>query len=330
MAKEIYRHPYANRIAPYMRAGMRIPAYLRAGIRMYQSYRSARSSSTQTKRVSSGQGVTNQYDRKTVYRKKRMPYRKKKNWIKFSKKVNYVVDKSLAKRTIVLNDQFTLGNNGVNLQCYGIVHLYGKKGTSNAPYPTIEHELGQSDVSTLMGSDTATDNLNEGLRFCSGILDMTIRNYDSNDTLEVDLYEIMYTKDIAQPNFISAMQTLQSATPAIGSTTPVNLHTRGMTPFDISLLLQQGIKIQKKTKYLLAPNECATYQIRDPKNYQFKTSDLSINGQFITKYKTRSILIVVKNCPSLDAEQEWNLTCGVTRKYSYVIPERNTVLAGSI
>ena len=67
--------------------------------RMNRSFRGAGGG----RRGSSGVGVTNQHDRAFVYRKKRMPRRRGKRWMKFSRKVHFVAEKDLGTRTIVMN-----------------------------------------------------------------------------------------------------------------------------------------------------------------------------------------------------------------------------------
>lgn len=50
---------------------------------------------TRRKRLTTGRGVTNQWDRTLIYKKKSMPRWKKRAWKRFSQKVNAVAEKSL-------------------------------------------------------------------------------------------------------------------------------------------------------------------------------------------------------------------------------------------
>ena len=51
-------------------------------------------------------------DMRSVYRRKRMPKYKKRNWVRFVKKVHAVADKDLGLRTVLINDQIKQRNTG--------------------------------------------------------------------------------------------------------------------------------------------------------------------------------------------------------------------------
>lgn len=102
------------------------------------------------------------------------------------------------------------------------------------------------------------------------------------------------------------------------------INYRGVTPFDQTQALSQwGIKIWKKTKYMLFNGESATYQFRDPRRHviQKKTMDetLGTNLPGCTKW----ILFIVKPAAGYATFPEYdayvaavaNLTVGCTRKY---------------
>jgi len=107
--------------------------YARNAINMAR--RAASFTQTRTgRRVSSGQGVTSQYDRRLIYRKRTMPRRKKRRWRGFKNKVLAVSTKSLGSNTIVRNslEQSEIplipGNDAV--QSYVQLALYPIRSTS--------------------------------------------------------------------------------------------------------------------------------------------------------------------------------------------------------
>ena len=103
-------------------AATALPYALRGAMRYYnsrstrgrQGMKRKRGSRTRTmqkrKRKTSGLGVTFEHDRQPIYLRKPMPFKKKRNWIQFNKKVNAVAEKELGTRTVVFNTQFNAIN----------------------------------------------------------------------------------------------------------------------------------------------------------------------------------------------------------------------------
>jgi len=121
-----------------------------------------------------------------------------------------------------------------------------------------------------------------------------------------------------------------------GLATGLTSTTRGWTPFDSTAALSQHrIKIWKKTKYFLSPQQTATYQFRDPKRHIFSKdsipSSTSANWPGVTKW----LLIVYKPTPGYNYVDSPNndiseLDIGVTRKYMYKINEDSTDYDASV
>jgi len=274
------------------------------------------------KKNTSGAGVTNQYDRKVVYRKKTMPNYKKRPWIRFVKKVNAVMSKRLSTRTIIFNSQtrITSTEAGTNFtQGCICMHLLSANGANYSPLDSRLREISAKDLSDFMYNDSTSDEYTEKIMIKSAVLDATVRNSSSEVTMEVDIYEIMTYGNKHTTSFLADQVGTEALPPVIGSSTALTITTRGATPFDFPTHLRMGVKIMKKTKYLLSPNEVTTYQIRDARDHNFSVANLGTVSCFTQAGMTRTILIIGKPVVSASvAALTWELTAGVTRKYSYV------------
>jgi len=286
------------------------------------------------KKNSGGAGVTTQYDRKTVYAKKTMPRYKKRSWGAFVKKVKASLLKDVGTKTVVFNDALvqTITN---NTQIWASCCLYGKNGAASTTTAAGHNDLlkifdKDPDLS-VGGANTAV------AQFFSGVIDITMANNsfytegvatNDNLSLEVDVYELVFTKDGIDASRISQLiDDAQTVTPTIaGSGTEVALVQRGVTPWDLPDMLAKGTRILKKTKYMLSRGQVATYQYRDPKNYSVWSDVVWDNdANFAMKWKTRGFIILFRGVPTLTpAAVTKRLDVGVTRKYGYKILSKNT------
>lgn len=287
-------------------------------------------------RVSSGQGVTSQYDRKLIYRKRYMPRRKKRAWRKFKNKVVAVSTKSLGSNTVVRNDliqsDFALIPTATTAQNVIQLALYAVR--SNINYLNDVNEI---------SNDTRL-NPSSKMIFMSGVLDITMRFQTLLSSLstgnpslsaEVDLYEMQWNGPSGQSGEATNIQECfaNGATDTAvipGQATTLDFNSRGWTPFDgNSALSQHKIKIIKKTKFFLSSEQTATYQLRDPKTHVYTKdaipSTASANWQGVTKW----IFIVWKVIPGYNYVAAPNndiarLNVGFTRKYMYKINQDST------
>lgn len=334
-----------NRRAGNYGALMGVARYMynnRQGFQNMISARRARSfSGTRTgtqNRVTSGIGVTSQYDRKLVYRKRTMPRFKKRRWRKFKQRVLAVSEKTLGTSTIVRNNLITntfnmTPANSTN-QNYVQLALY-------SVYSAGSDDL--NDIKIISG-DTRLKNSSK-IIFQSGILDITMRlqsqlaqspaTGNSSLSAEIDVYELSMNSTTGQSgeatDLVSAFTNGHTDTSNIpGLTTALQATSRGWTPFDCpEALSQYKIKIWKKTKYFLSAEQTATYQIRDPKRHIFSKDSIptaqSVNWQGVTRW----VFIVFKPVPGYNYVASPNndnliLNVGVTRKYMYKINEDST------
>lgn len=289
-----------------------------------------RPSSTYTgssKTGGSGAGVTSQYDRKMIYRKKRMPRGKKRQWVKFVRKVRSALMKEVGSNTIVRNSQMTF-TNLTDAQGFFTASLYGKDGTDT----TLS--VGNRDLFDIFNNDSRLNLQAAACKFSTAILDLTVTNNstitdDSNQnaSVELDVYEIFWSKkcDGTSPNQFYNVSAVNTDL-INGAGTGLDLTVRGATPFEFPDASARGAKIYKKTKFILSPGQVFTYQMKVLKNTNLRR-DVVDDGDdnFALEYRTRTLMMVVKGVPTGDATKVLkSVQLGITRKYLYKIVDVNT------
>lgn len=290
--------------------------------------RSFTKTKTNRRRPTSGVGITNQYDRSLIYRKRRMGRFRKRRYKRFNKRVLNVSEKDLGSRTVVRNDYvpastlMTAGAGNEHLRWYFM--LYGN--TSGTQYYNDLNEISQ---------DTDLGTTGKAI-FKSGIIDMTFRNISSRligslnppITLEVDVYEITVGVELGQTGraqgLVGVFNEGGTDTATIpGQATSLSGNSRGWTPWDFpSALSEYRVKIWKKTKYFLSENQTFTYQFRDPKRHVIDRQMMSTPGE-VQKGVSRYFYVVFKPTPGYSysdiTPDTYGLGVGVTRKYLYKI-----------
>lgn len=289
-------------------------------------------------RITSGQGITNQYDRKLIYAKKRMPKRRRVRWKKFIRKVQAATEKGLGSSTVVRNNLTTLQATTVLLneaaQKVAHVGLYTIKNSSSA-----DTEI-RNDLHKFLSFDTRIS-LTSKVKFTSAVFDMTARcevdlNAETKNPggirIEVDVYELTWSK--MQPGEAGSMEAVWTTGASDTGTIPgtgfqaLDLLTRGATPWDFPVAISQfGIKVYKKTKYHLSHNDTFTYQMRDPATHYFQRSEIT-DTNTVQENKpglTKWLMIIAKPIAGYEYSDTnldtWKLHLGCTRKYLYKINE---------
>lgn len=296
-----------------------------------QRFASSGTQTTTQDRVNSGLGVTNQMDRKLIYRKKKMPYRKKKRWLKFNRKVKATELKTIGTKSVLNNDQLSSSATTNALQIITTA-MYGINGASDTG-----SRAGHRDIFDIFDADTldiqqnATTGAPEQgkVMFISAIFDLTMENTSPNDTgqntkLEVDVYEMIHKKDTrSQGTMFDFLNDGLAITPNIGSGTGIAINDRGFTPFESPIGLRKyGITIVKKTKYFLGTGEVATLQVRDPRNHVISAERINDIGTAM-RGLTRHVFIAFKPTPGYTTGNVARLTVGVTRAYKYKVLKNN-------
>lgn len=308
-----------------------------AAVRSARSYTQTR---TRTRRPSSGQGITNQYDRRMIYRKRTMPRRKKRRWKSFVRKVHAVSEKDLGSRTVVRNSLIAstldLGQAiSQDRHVRQVFSLYSMRNNVDSYMSDMTNIITDSDVGP-----------SGKFIFQSGILDMTVRNGSTLSlqspntqlTLEVDVYEITSSVDfgvVGEAATLNAVfaNAMTESTLIPGQVFPLIADTRGWTPWDACPgLSQYRIKIWKKTKFFLAQNQTFTYQVRDPRRHTLDKQKVPSGTSENFPGATRFLYFVWKPTPGYtynvpgDTARLW---FGVTRKYLYKLDDKNSDFAAS-
>lgn len=323
---------------------------VRKGYRVGQALRKAYNLRTQTvqkkKRTTSGQGVTEQYDKKTIYRKRSMPRFKRRRWRKFKSKVLAVSERSLGSRTYVFNTQETPVANLPGTQLVYDVSLYGFKSTVGRHNDMVNIVQRENTGDSTAAAGETIDETTKFL-FQSGVLDITIRNSSFNNegpgtdvpiAVEMDIYEVYVSKDTDNTandlnTFIDLLVKAGNDSKQIGGgTLPANalsIVKRGATPWDIPTALSRyRIKIAKKTKYFLSAGQTMTYQFRDPKRRTIERQRVNERSGYSRPGWTKTMLIIAKAVPGFivgttEGTATVQLNIGMTRKYLYKIEGMN-------
>lgn len=297
------------------------------------------------KRMTSNTGIlggTNA-DTRMIYRKKRMPRKKRRRWASFVKKVGAVEERGLGTRTVLFNDQISQINNGASTQQSTLT--LGLYGFVNSSYGWLNdmNQIGQlENEANPTAAAGATIDKNSKVIFTSSIMDVTLRNVStfregavdklaSDAALELDIYEVYLRKeagDIDGPGAFGNLTDMLSRydEPQIGGTgVELAIGDRGVSPFELgSALGRCGIKIMKKTKFFIPNGQTITWQCRDPKRHVCRYGELEKQDGWVRPGWTRTYFLIYKLVPGLlmgaaDGTYKAAISVGITRKYAYKV-----------
>jgi len=280
-------------------------------------------------------------DVRNVYRKKRMPAKKRKRWARFIKKVNAVDERELGTRTVLFNDTIvTRHTNPVHQGCLTL-GLYSFKNATRGWLDDL-NQIGQLENE---GDPTAatggTIDRNSKIMFHSAVMDLTIRNtselqtaagiysLDAVAAIELDVYDIILggnTQDnTATYTSLSELLNGYDDKEIGGTGTGISIEDRGATPFELpSNIGRFKLKVLQKTKYFIPNGQTITLQERNPKRKVCRYGELETNDGFNKKGWTRFKYIIYKAVPGVSVGSavgtyRMSITCGLTRKYMYKV-----------
>lgn len=316
---------------------------LRGSPRLRMRFGGSRTATRTRNRSTHGIGVTEQHDSRLVYKKSRMPSRRRRGWKKFKNKVLAVSEKDLGSQTIIFNTQPTATNTTSGNQVVWSCALY--PSASSTTYWNDLDSIGAANAlaSTTSGSDIAVYPSTK-IIFKSAVLDLTIRNISTNNgapdsalRMEVDVYELYATRvgdeeGTTYNTILDLFAQNPARTKPIGADdgagpTEVNLNLRGVTPFDCTYTLSNfKVKITRKTKYQISNGDQVTYQLRDPRRYVRTQRALTSTEGFVEPGMTKMVIVIGRvppgttvgavGTPGVCQEQ---LAFGLTRKYFYKV-----------
>lgn len=288
---------------------------------------------------------------RSIYRRKRMPSRKKKNWKRFVQKVNAISEKELGTRTILFNDFIRQSCTVDGTQGALTLALYGNTNTQRVYMNDLKIIANLENT----GDETAVKGINVDLNttkimFQSAIFDLTLRNsstvqdapigqdppvrhLDGSAAMELDVYEVYIRKELddvdgPRTSLSTALDSFD-AKEVGGTGAGIEIRHRGATPFEFGHVMGRlGIKILKKTKYFIPNNQTITHQIRDPKRHVATLGQLDKTEGWVQPGWTRTLFLIYKLVPGLimgDTTDTYQaqIDVGVTRKYSYKLEGAN-------
>lgn len=282
-------------------------------------------------------GTTTQHDQKTIYRAKKMPYRKKKKWRTFVKKVKAVEISDRAKQTILINTLTTVDAPAAN-QAWMETHLYPVNGNIAGcrDMDIIAEDVNIYSSAVLIGNISSStvgmeapvltrnnrEDTRKELLMSSGTLDVTYTN-TGDFGIELDMYSIVYPRQSQGSNgsflaavndngtYVSPISVLSAAD--IVNTAGIAIANRGVTLFDVPYgMSRTGAKIMKKEKFFISPGNSITKNIRDPKNHNFRRTTPDTVFQY--KNLTQTLVVCIKNISTTGTA---SLAQKSTRSYKY-------------
>lgn len=283
------------------------------GIKAYRAYTKTRTTGASSNQV----GTSYQNDSRMIYRKKRMPRRKRRRWVRALRRNVALQMPQQATRTWLFNNQEVLNLIGTGLgtpQSWGYFQINSWNGLAN------ERDIRRI-VQSWPGGDISTQNR----KFVIGaaVVDFTGNFVSTNPVLglELDLYAIDAGRKTTSvfSNFGSEMSDIQNDISG-----NMILDTRGATPFQFpSFGGAHRLKVMFKKRWQLSPGQVITYQYRDPRNRYINADELendaAVEGHFEQGWRgsgTKVFLLVAKVIGNKQAEDIVSFNYGVSRTYT--------------
>lgn len=298
------------------------------------------SSGTRTNRrrnATTGRGVTDHFDRKLIYRRKRMPKYRRRRWKRFVGKVKAVNNKDLGTKSYVFNDANTSAAPSGTTQGFISLHLYGLDADIS-----VATGVGNGDIYQILKQiyGTLTAIRSKKIIVRSAILDITFENTTSpadgdSGGIEVDLYEISIKKPWGKYNtgvsYDALIQNVMGDAVTTGSLTAFSLNNRGTTPFNAPIAMQY-MKVWKKVKFFLSVGHTATYQVRLARDRVIEgdifQSIHDLESPMLLPGWSRGLLLIHKPTPGNSSSTTSRIVVGSTRTYTCAIDSNEQIEAG--
>lgn len=283
---------------------------------------------TKTKNKVQDRGVmTSQRDVKTIYRRKPMPRRRRKQWVSFKRKVTATQIANSALMSF-FRQQVMYLTTAANASSFTTATIYSYGGI-NGTEGTTGSASGTGQGDDLVDFWTTKYGLTSVGRsrktmFASACMDVHIRNSGAASGI-LEIYEIIARRDYGSSSVsYDSIEELYTngftdtvATPLF---TAVTSSTLGSTPFQNKLFCQQ-FKVLKKTRVEISAGETISMQMRDPKNRVAYGAEMNANLIF-KRGATRGYLFQLYGEPSGTATQKTTACeCRVTVLKSYTYRE---------
>lgn len=282
--------------------------------------------------------VTNQYDVKTMYRRKRMPRRKRRGWMRFKKKV-LSAENSLAAKQCLVFRRVVNPQVAANSQSVVSAMLYGN-GESFAPV-----DLGCEDMKDCWDAwyneNLVSDNGTPGkLNFTSGVLDIELGNVGGEgyaNSLTVDVYHVrckrqpMEIENVSTYGFAALFNAALGATtmPNMSSLNTVNLDDdqAGVTPFCAPLFCKY-VEVLSVKKVLLSVGQNTHFQLRLSRDWIYNNIYQQRFSTALRKGVEGYLFIVQGVTTASQFSAPCNYVLNATRTYHFRVNEANKIYGG--
>lgn len=261
--------------------------------------------------------TTNQHDFTRQYRYKRMPKYRRRRWKKFVRKVRAAIETASETKVHLINELAT-SLSGAGTQQWHSCMLYGNNGAD-----VLNQTLGSEDLLRITNAQFGTaDSRSYKINFKSAVLDWSLTNTGTT-SLEVDLYHVVFNHNDLSASLAASVTSAEDTTATLSGGTSLELSDRGATLFDFPTLTSRTkMKILKKLKFFISPQQTITHQLRDPKNHAFSTSQTKINAQGTTNQgwimpKMTQGLVAVYKTTAGNQGTAGSVAIGCTRNYKY-------------
>lgn len=283
-----------RRWAPYA-----VPA-ARAAMRTYRNRSYNGSQRRRTVRQSTAPApITYQRDASTVYRRRRMPMRKKRTWIRLKRNVNAVINKRLATNVLHLTDTAPM----VITNADGAQQYYG--GLTLLDAPVLSSVASAVDrYAPPTGSGIVTPIIQRRKWVIVGQMNnLTIKNNSTEGVAYLDLYYWRTKKNCpsAEASSIETLWTTGFQTNAYnnagtGSST-VAATDYGMTPW-ANPGWREYVQVYMKRRIRLSAGQDTELSLRSSKNY-YSPGNILVDNLSLIRGKTEGIFVVFAGDPHI-------------------------------
>lgn len=255
---------------------------------------------TGSRKMSAPAPITGESDYRSVYRRKRMPFRRRKRWVKFTRRVKSVISKGIAPSFNVRISTTTMSSASGKQDCSSIMTVMGSNGSD--PHSNDLLFLANIAVANFpqTGPGVVSSPSNFQIRYViSGWMCEAMLTNNQTYSVFVDMYYWRCKKDT--PTTLPSVtdvwdESLADLRPNQTAGVAINTITKddyGVTPFQ-GTQFAKHIQIWKKTRVKLAGGSVTQVELRGAKdtviNYgyaeQFSLLRGKSQGIFFVSYGT--------------------------------------------
>lgn len=306
-----------GRYLPAARAGLRVA---RSALRYGRSFSSSQAS---RRKFATPHPITGEHDSRTVYRRKRMPRRRRRQWVSFVRRTKAVIQKSLAPSFLIrLRQQTVTSLSGKQSQYSGHVAL-GVNSFSDTNFQDLSAIRDRVNAFAATGGPV-TSWQPDRFQVTGWMCETQITNTGA-ETAYIDLYYYRTKRDVASVVggnvFGGITAAWQHGLSSLGTNAPVggsslDISDYGVTPFN-NTYLPRFITFYRKTRVKLGPGGVTQVETRSGKNYWVNWD--AVAEKSMVRNMTEGIYMVAYGTPNLvdTIAAPVSLSCSTNINYTY-------------